>query len=1176
MTTATTNIVITAKDSTAAAFASVNSNITGLASSAARLGTGLAAIGGGAVVASMTAFVKKTIDAQDELFKLSQKTGIAVESLAGLEFAAEQSGVELDKVAKATRQFSLLVAESANASSGAAAKLKQLGLEYKDLKDLSPEKQLLALADALSKFGREDRAVALTATLGNRMADLIPLLSGGSKGLQDLIEQGKKLNPVTEESARNAERFNDQVNLLSKSVSALGREMVQGLIPSLTRVTDEMVKTTQQSGLLAGVMAGVKQLFVESFGSPKILGDVGNIRREILKTKDTIASLETKKDSIFFDRNALLHEQEKLQQLEIDLQKAIEKSRETIIVNEQAAQATKKFAIATDTSAKSTSKAASSNDRLTKSMSDQSRIASEHVKLLEIERKQREAMLAPYRQSAQAANERLSDMQQEIRALELSRTRQISLEQAIELTTIARLEEKRAITKDSVALDAINSEIVARREMVSLIQASDAQAAGDRIRQSELGAYEQFSIQAARNIQSNLAFGIEQGFRGGFKAGVSGLLDGLLNTVASVVSQVVSVRLLQGIGAGSVLGLGGGGGAAASGGINLLQGASTGLNIASLFRGGFGATSLISSAGSLLPGSAGAFFSGFGGGAIPGVSSSAALAGGSFGSVAGPAIGIAVAAMAVDAISKSIAGDKTLGNGFTDFMQKIPVLGAGWNILAGIFGREPYKFRQQSLQGTVSPGGFDGDITNVFRSKGGWLRGNKHKSITEQLTPEMELLFDSTVGGFFDTVRAASVNLGLDASLVDNFTKQIQIKSEKGKKLTEEAITSLFEGLADDITKAALPTIDAFKKVGEQSIDTISRLSKEFSTLTGAVRVLFGKSSGDASSFVRAFGISDRSGFLDAAGGADAFAANVAGFVGNFLTTEQAMKPLIEDIVAERDRLGLSGLNTRAQVASAVTSGKLNVEQIQFLIGKQGQIDQVLKYFEALNESIEGTAEAANRAARELNIRNADETEYGQRLNATIQAITQSITELEGISRSLQQTVNEISPLSLEQARSQIASGNFNASNLQQALSVLSGTSASGFSNVLDFRRARAANVSAIGALQSNVDYALLGERNRLTSTIQEKEALQAALARAASMYLSEVASFDVGGKVPRTGFALIHKNEQVVTASDSASFAQQIGELKTAIEVLVVANNKMNRRFDKWDAEGLPAERVA
>jgi len=69
---------------------------------------------------------------------------------------------------------------------------------------------------------------------------------------------------------------------------------------------------------------------------------------------------------------------------------------------------------------------------------------------------------------------------------------------------------------------------------------------------------------------------------------------------------------------------------------------------------------------------------------------------------------------------------------------------------------------------------------------------------------------------------------------------------------------------------------------------------------------------------------------------------------------------------------------------------------------------------------------------------------------------------------------------------------------------------------------------------------------------------------------------FDVGGVVPRTGVAMIHKNEQVLTASDSANMSGQIEQLTRAVEVLTIANNRMNRRFDKWDGEGMPPERIS
>lgn len=920
MSEATTNIVITARDSTAGAFASVNSNITGLASSAARLSTSLAAVGAGAVVGSLAAFTRKTIDAQDQLFKLSQKTGIAVESLAGLEFASEQSGVSLEKVAKATRAFSLLVAEAADKSSGAAKKLDQLGLSYKDLKDLSPEKQLLALADALSKFSREDRAVALTATLGNKMADLVPLLAGGSAELQKLIEQGKKLNPVTEESARQSERFNDQINLLSKSVSALGREMVQGFIPSLTRVSDEMVKASQQGGILAGVFAGVKQLFVESFGNPKILGDVGQIRREILLTQETIKSMELKKDSIFFDKNALAHEHEKLAQLEIDLQNAIVKSRETVKANDEAANSAKKFAIAVQEVSNNSTKTAPKIDRLTRAMSDQSRIESEYVKLLVIERKAREDLIRPYQQSAKAAQDRLVDMRNEVAALELSKKNQISLEQAIEQTTIARLEEKRVIAKDAGAIAAINEEIAARREMIGIIQSREAQQNGDKIRQSELQAYDQFAIQAARNIQSSLAFGIEQGFRDGFKSGVRGLLDGILNTVSQIVSQVVSIRLLNAVGAGSLLGLSGSAAASSGGGISALNALSLGSSASNLFKTGFGATSIINS---FLPTSSGVFSSLGGAGTAfiggPGTALGGSGLGGaaglasSFGAFAGPA----VALFAVDAIGRMLAGDKRLGGA-----EMIPVIGG---FLAAMFGRGPYKFRQQSLEGTATAEGFTGTITDVYRSKGGLFMSNKHKSFTNPLTAEMDALFDETISGFANSARDFAKNLGLSTQFIDSYNKDFQIKSEKKEKLTEEAIASLLDGIGNEFAQGVLPIVDTLKKAGEDSFDALSRLNTEYLSLVDAATLALGKNLDDARAYISSVSFEDRTGFIDAAGGIDQLNQKVAFFAETFLTEQERLAPIQSKVNEQLKELGINTNITREQFKSLVQSfGQVN------------------------------------------------------------------------------------------------------------------------------------------------------------------------------------------------------------------------------------------------------------
>lgn len=74
----------------------------------------------------------------------------------------------------------------------------------------------------------------------------------------------------------------------------------------------------------------------------------------------------------------------------------------------------------------------------------------------------------------------------------------------------------------------------------------------------------------------------------------------------------------------------------------------------------------------------------------------------------------------------------------------------------------------------------------------------------------------------------------------------------------------------------------------------------------------------------------------------------------------------------------------------------------------------------------------------------------------------------------------------------------------------------------------------------------------------------------------NKLASFDVGGKTRATGIAMLHKDEQVLTRGETTAMEQNLEEMKKAIEVLTITQNKMNRRFDKWDNEGLPDTRVA
>lgn len=1020
MTTAITQVQITAKDSTAAAFASAQRNLSNLASDATRLTASLSAIGATAAVGSLVSLTKATLDAQDNLSKLSQKTGVTVETLAGLEFAASQSGVELEKVARLTRQFSVLVAESADSTSTAAKQLESLGLKYKDLKDLSPEKQLLALTDALSKFSQQDQVIAFTSIFGQKMTDLIPLLSNGSAGLAEMIEQGRKLNPVTAESAKKAEQFNDQLDLLSRNVSSLGKEFVQGLIPSLNRISAEMVRVTQQSGILSGALAGIKQLFVESFGSPRILGDVGTLRREILKTEETISKMESKKDSVFFDKNALQHEKEKLNQLEIDLKKAVSVTRETFSATDKASESTKKFSIAVDNTDKSTKKATSGQSDLNKQIKDSYRIESEYIKLLTIERKQHEEMLRPYEQSAKAAQERVDSMARENQALELSQTKQISLEQAIEETTIARLEEKKAITKDAGAIDQINKEIESRREMIGLIQSNEAKSAGDKIRQSELNNYEQFAIQAARNIQTTLANGIERGFKGGFKDGVKGLMSGLLDTVSQIVSQVIANKLLQSIGAGSLLGSSSGKGgsglldifSAGSSLFSSLGKSSTQLAAESGALGLFGSTGVTKSTG-LLSGLSGKF-----GGLLGGSTSLGAIGGAASAILAGIGLG------------KSIAGDKKLfglSGGLTSTIGAV-FGGPVGSLLAGtinkIFGRGPYKFRQEVALGTASEQGFDGRVTDVFRSKGGLFLGNKHKELDSPNSEALLALFDQTIKGFAVSVKGFAENMGLQTDTVKNLNKEIRLESEKGQRLTEEAVQKFIDSVGTELADGILGQVQVVKKAGETSIQTLERLSNEFSVLRAAT-VALGASVADTNRAIAAMPANVRTQIIDQLGGVDTASQKIGFFIDNFLSDTDRYQQMFESLDIELRKLGFSANISREGFVNLIKSvkdlGGVSTDQAAGLLNLVQQFDAFDKLRQGLKDTTDDLIDSESQLG---DIRNRMVSAYQKErseIEQTMSKFKDVAQQIKGFRESL--LLSDLSPLTqgqkLSEARQQ-------------------------------------------------------------------------------------------------------------------------------------------------------------
>lgn len=198
------------------------------------------------VAAGVTLLVKSGIDAADDMNDLSQKIGIGVDRLAGYKLAAESSGTSLEGMAGAAKKLSVYIAEHGD-------KLRAAGFTAKDVDGVMRE-----LADRFQRMpdGAQKTAIAMEL-MGRSGADMIPLLNGGGASLQELIEKGKQLYPVTAEMARQADAFNDQLAQLEASVSGVSIRIGSALLPKLNDLAQFTQRAIDRFGALGGLLVGV-------------------------------------------------------------------------------------------------------------------------------------------------------------------------------------------------------------------------------------------------------------------------------------------------------------------------------------------------------------------------------------------------------------------------------------------------------------------------------------------------------------------------------------------------------------------------------------------------------------------------------------------------------------------------------------------------------------------------------------------------------------------------------------------------------------------------------------------------------------------------------------------------------------------------------------------------------
>lgn len=231
-------------------------SVDGVANRFGVLKGAVAALAGTAVVTGFVGMMKSMIDTADHLNDLSQRTGIAVEDLDALGFAAEQNGSNLDQVSGALGKLAKNMAEAAGGSEEAIATFRQFGISQQDLKNgsITTTDAMAKIADKLAEMPDGwQKTAAAQKVFGKSAADLIPLLNAGGDAIRNARAELEGYGALFDGGiASAADEFNDKMALFKRISGALALSLGRELLPVMNGFVSGLVDAKSAQGELAG------------------------------------------------------------------------------------------------------------------------------------------------------------------------------------------------------------------------------------------------------------------------------------------------------------------------------------------------------------------------------------------------------------------------------------------------------------------------------------------------------------------------------------------------------------------------------------------------------------------------------------------------------------------------------------------------------------------------------------------------------------------------------------------------------------------------------------------------------------------------------------------------------------------------------------------------------------
>jgi len=272
-------------------------SLQGVETGAAKIGTSVESLKGvatslagafgiGFSVTAIVGFGKELLEAASELNKLHNMTGISVEGLQRFQVAGDDAGNTITDLTSAIVKMEDKLAGGDRSAAGA---LQKLGLSFADLKGLTPERQFIAISDAIRQIPDPAQQVSIAIDLfGKQGATVLPTLKRGFDDLKDSAVG------MSRETVRALSETSDALGKFWRSAKGVAGT---GLGTLILTITDSLGVIAMKNALDDATAAATKAApAFKSLAVPGLPEDLAKIRQmEDELTKSAEASIVANK-----------------------------------------------------------------------------------------------------------------------------------------------------------------------------------------------------------------------------------------------------------------------------------------------------------------------------------------------------------------------------------------------------------------------------------------------------------------------------------------------------------------------------------------------------------------------------------------------------------------------------------------------------------------------------------------------------------------------------------------------------------------------------------------------------------------------------------------------------------------------------------------------------------------